>query len=58
MAKEKHGFDGEYNYYVGILTHNNELRFVDTATGADGAKPEVFTKQMAINLQLGRIQGP
>lgn len=59
MAKEKNGFQGEYNYYVGILTHKNKLRFVDTvnyedmtATWAAGAKPEVFTKQMAIILQM------
>ena len=31
MAKEKHGFTGEYNYYVGVLVRNNELRFVDSA---------------------------
>lgn len=60
MAKEKHGFTGEYNYYVGILTHTNELRFVDTVSYSDktctwsaGAKPKVFTKQMAIDLQMG-----
>lgn len=60
MAKEKYGFKGEYNYYVGVLTHKNELRFVDTvnyhdksATWTAGAKPKVFTKQMAIDLQMG-----
>ena len=60
MAKEKHGFDSEYNYYVGILTHKNELRFVDTVSYGDkiatwnaGAKPEIFSKSMAIDLQLG-----
>lgn len=60
MAKEKHGFQGEYNFYVGILTHTNELRFVDTvdyhdktATWNAGAKPKVFSKQMAIDLQMG-----
>ena len=30
MSKERHGFQGEYNYYVGILCGDNELRFVDT----------------------------
>lgn len=60
MAKEKHGFQGEYNFYVGILTHENELRLIDTvdyhdksATWTAGAKPKVFTKQMAIDLQMG-----
>lgn len=60
MAKEKNGFKGEYNYYVGVLTHKNELRFVDSVSYADktatwnaGAKPKVFTKQMAIDLQMG-----
>ena len=60
MAKEKHGFTGEYNYYVGVLVHNNELRFVDTvdyhdksATWTAGAKPKIFNKQMAIDLQMG-----
>lgn len=60
MAKEKRGFTGEYNYYVGVLAHKNELRFVDTvdyhdksATWSAGAKPMVFSKQMAIDLQMG-----
>lgn len=60
MAKEKHGFTGEYNYYVGILTHENELRFVNTVDYHDqsctweaGAAPKVFSKQMAIDLQMG-----
>ena len=60
MAKEKHGFQGEYNYYVGILTHENELQFVDTVSYSDktctwsaGAKPKVLNKQMAIDLQMG-----
>ena len=60
MAKEKHGFQGEYNFYVGILTRENELRFVDTvdycdksATWNAGATPKVFSKQMAIDLQMG-----
>ena len=62
MAKEKHGFDSEYNYYVGILTNRNEIRFVDTveygdktATWSAGAKPEMFTKQTAIALQMGLL---
>lgn len=60
MAKEKRGFTSEYNYYVGILTRDNELRLVDTvdygdksATWNAGAKPMVFSKQMAIDLQMG-----
>ena len=60
MAKEKHGFQGEYNFYVGILTHENELRFVDTVDYSDrsatwnaGAVPKVFSKQMALDLQMG-----
>lgn len=60
MAKEKHGFAGEYNFYVGILTHENELRLVDSVNYSDksatwnaGAKPKVFSKQMAIDLQMG-----
>lgn len=60
MAKEKNGFTGEYNYYVAILTHENELRFVDTVNYSDrsatwnaGATPKVFSKQMAIDLQMG-----
>ena len=60
MAKEKHGFNGEYNYYVGVLCHGNEIRFVDTvdycdksATWNAGAAPKVFSKQMAIDLQMG-----
>ena len=60
MAKEKYGFTSEYNFYVGILTHENELRFVDTvdyhdksATWSAGAAPKVFTKSMAIDLQMG-----
>lgn len=59
MAKEKHGFMDEYNYYVGVLVHNNELRFVGSvdyqdksATWNAGAKPEIFNKSMAIDLQL------
>lgn len=62
MAKEKHGFEGEYHYYVGILCSDNELRFVDTvdyatktATWNADAKPKVFSKQMAIDLQLGLV---
>lgn len=60
MAKEKHGFEGEYNYYVGVLYKNNEIRFVDTvdysdrsATWTAGTKPKVFNKSMAIDLQMG-----
>ena len=60
MAKEKHGFQGEYNFYVGILTRDNELRLVDTvdyhdksATWNAGATPKIFSKQMAIGLQMG-----
>lgn len=60
MAKEKHGFQGEYNFYVGILTRENELRLVDTvdycdksATWNANAKPKIFNKQMAIDLQMG-----
>lgn len=60
MAKEKYGFTGEYNYYVGVLVHNNELRFVDnvdyydrSATWTAGAKPKIFNKSMAIDLQMG-----
>ena len=60
MAKEKNGFTGEYNYYVGVLVQNNELRFVDTvdyhdksATWNAGARPEIFNKSMAIDLQMG-----
>ena len=60
MAKEKHGFTGEYNYYVGVLVQNNERRLVDSAdchdkyaTWTAGAKPKVFNKQMAIDLQMG-----
>lgn len=60
MAKEKHGFNAEYNYYVGVLVSNNELRFVDTVDYSDqtatwnaGATPKVFSKQMAIDLQMG-----
>lgn len=60
MAKEKYGFQGEYNYYVGILTPKNELRFVDSVDYSDksatwnaGAKPKIFNKSMAIDLQMG-----
>ena len=60
MAKEKHGFEGEYHYYVGILCRDNELRFVDTvdyttktATWNANALPKVLSKQMAIDLQMG-----
>ena len=60
MAKEKSGFTGEYNYYVGVLVQNNELRFVNSvnyqdksATWTAGAKPEIFDKSMAIDLQVG-----
>lgn len=60
MAKENHGFTGEYNYYVGVLVKNNELRFVDSvnyhdksATWNAGAKPKIFKKSMAIDLQMG-----
>lgn len=62
MAKEKHGFEGEYNYYVGVLNKHNEIRFVDTVdyhnksgTWREGAKPMIFNKSMAIDLQLGLI---
>lgn len=60
MAKEKYGFQVEYNYYVGVLYGNNELRFVDTvdyhdnsATWNAGATPKVFSKSSAIDLQMG-----
>ena len=60
MAKEKNGFTGEYNYYVGVLYKDNEIRFVDTVDYIDGsatwtarATPRVFSKQMAIDLQMG-----
>lgn len=60
MAKEKYGFKTEYNYYVGVLVANNELRFVDTVSYANksatwnaGAEPTEFTKQGAIQLQMG-----
>ena len=60
MAKERHGFTGEYNYYVGVLVANNELRLVDSvnyhdksATWTAGAKPKIFNKSMAIDLQVG-----
>lgn len=60
MAKEKHGFTGEYNYYVGVLCQHNELRFVDSvnyhdksATWTAGAKPGIFNKSRAIDLQMG-----
>lgn len=60
MAKERHGFTSEYNYYVGVLVHNNELRFVDSvnyhdksATWSAGAKPKIFNKSTAIDLQMG-----
>ena len=60
MAKERYGFQGEYSFYVGILTRKNELRLVDSVDYADksttwsaGATPKMFTKQMAIDLQMG-----
>lgn len=60
MAKEKNGFTGEYNYYVGVLTHENELRFVDSISYADksctwsaNAKPLPLDKREAIQLQMG-----
>ena len=60
MAKEKHGFTSEYNFYVGVLCGDNEIRFVDmvdyhdqSATWTAGATPKVFSKQMAIDLQMG-----
>lgn len=60
MAKEKNGFTGEYNYYVGVLTHTNELRFVDTvsyanktATWSAGAEALAMDKRSAIQLQMG-----
>lgn len=60
MATEKHGFQSEYNYYVGVLCKDNEIRFVDTvnysaraATWTAGATPKVFRKQTAIDLQMG-----
>ena len=59
MAKEKHGFVDEYNYYVGVLCKHNEIRFVDTVdyhdksvTWREGAKPMILNKSMAIDLQL------
>lgn len=60
MAKEKNGFTGEYNYYVGVLTHKNELRFVDsidysdkTATWSANTFPLPMDKREAIQLQMG-----
>lgn len=60
MAKEKNGFEGEYNFYVGVLCRDNEIRFVDTvdygdktATWRAGCKPMVFDKRSAIDLQVG-----
>lgn len=60
MAKEKNGFTGEYNYYVGILTRDNELRFVNsvdysdkTCTWSEGASPLPMSKASAVQLQMG-----
>ena len=60
MAKEKSGFQGEYNYYVGVLVANNELRFVDTMSNATreatwnaGAEAMPMDKKIAISLQMG-----
>ena len=60
MAKERYGFTGEYNYYVGVLCKDNEIRFVDTVDYSDksatwnaGATPKVFGKHVAIDLQMG-----
>lgn len=60
MAKERHGFTGEYNYYVGVLVQSNELRFVNSvnyhdksATWTAGATPKIFNRSMAIDLQMG-----
>ena len=60
MAKEKYGFTGEYNYYVGVMCNNNEIRFVDSvdysdksATWKAGAEALVMDKHSAIQLQMG-----
>lgn len=60
MAKEKHGFSGEYNFYVGVLQHTNEIRFVTavdwfnkSAEWNAGEAPKVMSKGEAIDLQMG-----
>lgn len=60
MVKEKNGFAGEYYYCVGVLCHDNEVRFVDSvdysdksATWRAGAKALVMDKHGAIQLQMG-----
>ena len=60
MSKEIYEFKCEYNYYVGVLWEDNELRFVDTvdygnqtATLNAGATPQMFSKSSAIDLQVG-----
>ena len=60
MAKEKSGFTGEYNYYVGVVMGDRTIRFVDSVDYSDRtatwivdkpAKP--MSKHEAIQLQMG-----
>ena len=60
MAKEKNGFTGEYNFYVGVLTGERKLCFVDgvsyadkTATWEAGKPALAMDKRSAIQLQMG-----
>ena len=60
MAKEKCGFTGEYNFYVGVLTGKRKLCFVDsidyddkTATWNEEKPALAMSKQSAIQLQMG-----
>ena len=60
MAKERYGFTGEYNYYVGVLRGDKTLSFVDSIDYSDKSctwntdKPALsMNKHNAIQLQMG-----
>ena len=60
MAKEKYGFTGEYEYYVGIVMGDKTLRYVDSVDYADktatwnmNEPAKKMSKQAAIQLQMG-----
>ena len=62
MAKEKAGLNCDYEFYVGILTHENGLKFVTAVEWGSkvcewksGAQALAMTKHQAIQLQMGLL---
>ena len=62
MAKEKAGLNCDYEFYVGILTQENGLKFVTAVKWGSkecewksGAQALAMTKHQAIQLQMGLL---